>query len=46
MRKETRQAYEKFAAQIAKLNDTGDVSKKFAVEPTVQQRLETKMQES
>ncbi|MDE3330423.1 phage major capsid protein, P2 family, partial [Burkholderia pseudomallei] len=33
-------------AQIAKLNDTGDVSKKFAVEPTVQQRLETKMQES
>lgn len=46
MRKETRQAYEKYAAQIAKLNDTGDVSKKFAVEPTVQQRLETKMQES
>ncbi|WP_207003866.1 phage major capsid protein, P2 family [Trinickia mobilis] len=46
MKKETRQAYEKYAAQIAKLNDTGDVSKKFAVEPTVQQRLETKMQES
>ncbi|KVD81669.1 capsid protein [Burkholderia sp. ABCPW 14] len=46
MRKETRKAYEKYAAQIAKLNDTGDVSTKFAVEPTVQQKLETKMQES
>jgi P2 family phage major capsid protein len=46
MKKETRQAYEQYAAQIAKLNDTADVSSKFAVEPTVQQRLETKMQES
>ncbi|AOJ11662.1 phage major capsid protein, P2 family [Burkholderia mayonis] len=46
MRKETRKAYEGYATQIAKLNDTGDVSKKFAVEPTVQQKLETKMQES
>ncbi|MGV4733213.1 phage major capsid protein, P2 family [Burkholderia pseudomallei] len=46
MRKETRLAYSKFAAQIAKLNDTADVSAKFAVEPSVQQTLETKMQES
>ncbi|MFH5255670.1 phage major capsid protein, P2 family [Burkholderia semiarida] len=46
MKKETRQAYRKYAAQIAKLNDTDDVSQKFAVEPSVQQTLETKMQES
>lgn len=46
MKKETRLAYEKYTTQIAKLNDTADVSRKFAVEPTVQQRLETKMQES
>ncbi|MCS3399936.1 phage major capsid protein, P2 family [Burkholderia thailandensis] len=46
MRKDTRQKYERYAAQIAKLNDTTDVSTKFAVEPTVQQKLETKMQES
>lgn len=46
MRKETRQAYSKYAAQIARLNDTDDVSKKFAVEPSVQQKLETKIQES
>ncbi|UVE54296.1 phage major capsid protein, P2 family [Burkholderia sp. EMB26] len=46
MKKETRQAYRKYAAQIAKLNDTDDVSNKFAVEPSVQQTLETKIQES
>ncbi|KWK75351.1 capsid protein [Burkholderia ubonensis] len=46
MRKETRLAYSKFAVQIAKLNDTDDVSKKFAVDPSVQQTLETKIQES
>ncbi|MCQ0033127.1 P2 family phage major capsid protein [Burkholderia glumae] len=46
MKKETRLAYRKYAAQIAKLNDTDDVSQKFAVEPSVQQTLETKMQES
>jgi P2 family phage major capsid protein len=46
MKKETRLAYSKYATQIAKLNDTDDVSKKFAVDPSVQQTLETKMQES
>ncbi|MGX5886864.1 phage major capsid protein, P2 family [Burkholderia gladioli] len=46
MKKETRQAYKKYAAQVAKLNDTDDVAQKFAVEPSVQQTLESKMQES
>ncbi|WGS42168.1 phage major capsid protein, P2 family [Burkholderia sp. JSH-S8] len=46
MRKETRLVYSKFAAQIAKLNDTDDVSKKFTVDPSVQQTYETKVQES
>ncbi len=46
MKKDTRKAYEQYAAQIAKLNDTADVAAKFTVEPTVQQRLETKIQES
>ncbi|KVX12177.1 capsid protein [Burkholderia ubonensis] len=46
MKKETRLAFSKYAAQIAKLNDTADVSLKFAVEPSVQQTLETKIQES
>ncbi|KVC82476.1 capsid protein [Burkholderia ubonensis] len=46
MRKETRLAYSKYAVQIAKLNDTDDVSKKFAVDPSVQQTVETKIQES
>jgi P2 family phage major capsid protein len=46
MKKETRQAYSKYATQIAKLNDTADVSTKFAVEPSIQQTLETKIQES
>ncbi len=46
MKKETRFAYTRYAAQIAKLNDTDDVSAKFTVEPSVQQKLETKIQES
>ncbi|NRO99459.1 phage major capsid protein, P2 family [Paraburkholderia sp. NMBU_R16] len=46
MKKETRLAYNKYTAQIAKLNDTSDVSTKFTVEPTVQQTIETKIQES
>lgn len=46
MKKETRLAYSKYAAQIAKLNDTPDASTKFTVEPSVQQTLETKIQES
>jgi P2 family phage major capsid protein len=46
MKKETRLAYNKYVTQIAKLNDTSDVSTKFTVEPSVQQTLETKIQES
>ncbi|WP_175815545.1 phage major capsid protein, P2 family [Burkholderia diffusa] len=46
MQKLTRLAFERYAAQIAKLNDTSDPSTKFAVDPTVQQKLESKMQES
>lgn len=46
MKKETRLAYSKYAAQIAQLNDTVDVSTKFTVEPSIQQTLETKIQES
>ncbi|RKU01833.1 phage major capsid protein, P2 family [Burkholderia sp. Nafp2/4-1b] len=46
MKKQTRHAYRKYVAQIARLNDTDDVSHKFAVEPSVQQTLETKIQES
>jgi P2 family phage major capsid protein len=46
MKKETRLAYSKYATQIAKLNDTADVSMKFSVEPSIQQKLESKIQES
>ena len=46
MLKETRIAFNQYAAQVAKLNGVEDAMEKFAVEPTVQQRLETKIQES
>ncbi|EEO27234.1 phage major capsid protein, P2 family [Oxalobacter paraformigenes] len=46
MLKETRIAFNKYAAQVAKLNGIPDATEKFAVEPGVQQTLETKIQES
>lgn len=46
MRNETRVLFEKYTDQIAKLNGIGDASKKFSVVPSVQQTLETKIQES
>lgn len=48
MRNETRQAFNAYLQQLAVLNgiDQGSVAKKFSVSPTVQQKLETKMQES
>lgn len=46
MRKETRIAYNAYLAQLAKINDVGDVTEKFTVDPSVQQTLETKIQES
>ncbi|WP_310596732.1 phage major capsid protein, P2 family [Aeromonas aquatica] len=46
MRHKTRQQFEKYTAQLAKLNAITSALHSFAVEPSVQQTLETKMQES
>lgn len=48
MQKLTRQRYNAYLAEIAKLNniDVATVAAKFNVEPTVQQRLENRIQES
>jgi len=45
MRNETRDAFNAYCDQIAKLNGVPSSLVKFTVEPSVQQRLETKMQE-
>ena len=46
MRNETRLAFNAYAAKIAALNGVADASKKFSVTPSVQQTLETKIQEA
>lgn len=46
MRNETRKAFEAFTARVAQLNGVADATKTFAVEPSVQQTLEKKIQES
>jgi len=46
MRPETRKKFDAYETRIAELNGISDVSKKFTVAPSVQQTLETKMQES
>ncbi|WP_349616213.1 phage major capsid protein, P2 family [Azotobacter salinestris] len=46
MRKETRQAFNGYLTQVAKLNAVDSAAVKFTVTPAVQQRLETKIQES
>lgn len=46
MRNDTRTLFNAFAAQVAKLNGVPDATQKFAVEPTIQQRLEKRIQES
>lgn len=46
MRPETRIALNQYQQQIARLNGVSDVASKFAVTPSVQQTLETKIQES
>ncbi|MBH9536938.1 phage major capsid protein, P2 family [Novosphingopyxis sp. YJ-S2-01] len=46
MRNSTRQAFDAYVSQIAELNGVSDATKKFAVEPSVQQRLIDKKQES
>ncbi|WP_157218719.1 phage major capsid protein, P2 family [Flavisphingomonas formosensis] len=43
---ETREAWEAYTRQMAQVNGVRDVSKKFTVDPSVQQTLETKIQES
>lgn len=46
MKQNTRLAFTGYMKQIASLNGVSTASKKFTVEPSVQQTLETKMQES
>ncbi|MBV8970876.1 MAG: phage major capsid protein, P2 family [Sphingomonadaceae bacterium] len=46
MRPETRAAMNAFTAQVARLNGVEDASQKFTVSPTIQQRVETLIQES
>lgn len=44
MRNETRPLYEAFAAQVAKLNGVASAEKSFTVSPSVQQKLENRIQ--
>jgi len=46
MRNDTRRLFTAYEAAIAKLNGVDRVDRKFNVQPSVQQRLETRMQES
>ncbi|BBS85943.1 phage major capsid protein, P2 family [Aeromonas media] len=46
MRNETRQKFNEFTCQVAKLNAITSAMVQFNVQPSVQQTLETKMQES
>ena len=46
MRNESRQKFNEFTGQVAKLNAITNAMVQFTVQPTVQQILETKMQES
>ncbi len=46
MQKNTRNAYEQFLSRVAQLNGISDATKTFSVDPTVQQTVETKIQES
>lgn len=46
MRTETRQQFDGFTQQVARLNNIGSVAHTFAVDPTVQQIMERRMQES
>ncbi|TAL53835.1 phage major capsid protein, P2 family [Pandoraea sp.] len=46
MRNDTRQRFTDYVTQVAKLNGVPDATVKFSVDPSVQQRLETKIQES
>ncbi|SDK68351.1 phage major capsid protein, P2 family [Billgrantia gudaonensis] len=46
MRNDTRTVFNQFAAQVASLNGVPDATQMFTVEPTIQQRLEKRIQES
>jgi P2 family phage major capsid protein len=46
MQNETRKLFNAYVAQIAALNHVDDVSTAFTTEPTIQQTLESKIQES
>lgn len=46
MRNDTRKLFNAYLQQIATLNGVDDVTTKFAVEPTVAQKLESRIQES
>lgn len=46
MRNPTRIAFNNFLSQVAKVNGVNSAAEKFAVDPSVQQRLETAIQES
>lgn len=46
MRNDTRQQFEAFTSQVAALNGVTNATHTFAVSPTVQQTLETRIQES
>lgn len=46
MRNETRKLYNAMTAQLAQLNGVDDATQKFSVDPSVQQTLETRIQES
>lgn len=46
MRNETRKKYNSFTEQVATLNRVDNAAEKFSVEPSLQQKLETRTQES
>ncbi|MEJ1390149.1 MAG: phage major capsid protein, P2 family [Candidatus Sedimenticola sp. (ex Thyasira tokunagai)] len=46
MRKNTRVAFNAYKQQLATLNGVDDVTEKFAVDPTIEQKLEDRMQEN
>lgn len=46
MRNDTRKAFNAYLAQVAALNGVESAATKFAIEPSVQQKLEQRMQES
>ena len=46
MKKHTRKVFGQYETRLGQLNDTDNVAKTFSVTPSVQQKLENKMQES